>query len=70
MNDVQYLTHCTNKKRRGMIERTGKLLAKYGAKIIYKKSTLSKILLSAGVKDNFGQYQTTILTKQISMLKY
>ncbi len=28
MNDVQYLTHCTNEKRRGMIESTGKLLAK------------------------------------------
>ncbi len=28
MNDVQYLTHCTNEKRKGMIERTGKLLAK------------------------------------------
>ncbi len=28
MNPVQYLTHCTNEKRRGMIESTGKLLAK------------------------------------------
>ncbi len=28
MNPVQYLTHCTNEKRKRMIESTGKLLAK------------------------------------------
>ncbi len=34
MNPVQYLTHCTNEKRKGMIESSGKLLAKSAQHII------------------------------------